>query len=50
MGHGIGLRMVEIPSLYRAEMMDQDDVLEEGMCICIEPSTAVELPAARSWG
>lgn len=50
MGHGIGLRMVEIPSLYRAEMMDHDDVLEEGMAICIEPSTAVELPGGEVVG
>lgn len=50
MGHGIGLRMVEIPSLYRADMMDQDDVLEEGMAICIEPSTAVELPSGEVVG
>ncbi|HST41657.1 MAG TPA: Xaa-Pro peptidase family protein [Conexibacter sp.] len=50
MGHGIGLRMVEIPSLYRAELMDHDDVLEEGMCICIEPSTAVELPGGEVVG
>lgn len=43
-GHGVGLRMIEIPSIYRADMMDHDDVLEAGMTICLEPSTAVELP------
>ncbi len=50
MGHGIGLRMVEIPSLYGSDLMDHDDVLEEGMCICIEPSTAVELPSGEVVG
>ncbi|ADB52262.1 M24 family metallopeptidase [Conexibacter woesei] len=50
MGHGIGLRMVEIPSLYREELMDHDDVLEEGMAICIEPSTSVELPSGEVVG
>ena len=42
MGHGIGLRLVEPPSLFRPDRMDADEVLAEGMVICIEPSTAVE--------
>ncbi len=41
MGHGIGLRMVEPPSIYRPDRMDEDLVLAEGMTICIEPSTSV---------
>ncbi len=49
-GHGIGLRMVEPPSIYRAEMMDHDDVLEEGMAICLEPSTSVALPGGEVVG
>ncbi len=43
MGHGIGLRLVEPPSLFRPERMDADETLAEGMTICIEPSTAVEV-------
>lgn len=42
MGHGIGLRLVEPPSLFRPDRMDSDETLEEGMTICIEPSTYVE--------
>ena len=49
-GHGIGLRMVEVPSVYRAELMDHDDVLEEGMALCLEPSTSVELPSGEVVG
>ena len=41
MGHGIGLRLVEPPSLFRADRMDRDEPLAEGMTLCIEPSTAV---------
>ncbi len=41
MGHGIGLRLVEPPSLFRADRMDVDETLAEGMTICIEPSTHV---------
>jgi Xaa-Pro aminopeptidase len=41
MGHGIGLRLVEPPSVFRPDRMDRDETLEEGMVICIEPSTAV---------
>ena len=43
MGHGIGLRLVEPPSLFRPERMDADEMLAEGMIVCIEPSTAVEV-------
>ena len=42
MGHGIGLRLVEPPSLFRPDRMDVDEPLAEGMTLCIEPSTAVE--------
>jgi Xaa-Pro dipeptidase len=43
MGHGIGLRLVEPPSLFRPDRMDADEMLAEGMTVCIEPSTAVEV-------
>jgi len=43
MGHGIGARLVEYPSIFRPECMEYDDILEEGMIICIEPSTQVKL-------
>lgn len=39
----IGLRLVEPPSLFRPERMDADEMLAEGMTVCIEPSTAVEV-------
>jgi len=42
MGHGIGARLVEYPSIFKPEFVEYDDVLEEGMVICIEPSTHVE--------
>jgi Xaa-Pro dipeptidase len=40
-GHGVGLRACELPTLSRAEAMDDDLVLEAGMVIAIEPETAV---------
>jgi Xaa-Pro aminopeptidase len=42
MGHGIGARLVEPPSIYTPSLMERDDRIEEGMIICIEPSTHVE--------
>jgi Xaa-Pro aminopeptidase len=43
MGHGIGARLIEYPSIFRPELMEYDEALEEGMIICLEPSTYVEL-------
>jgi Xaa-Pro dipeptidase len=43
MGHGIGLRLIERPAIFRADMADADEPLEPGMVICIEPSTHVEV-------
>lgn len=43
MGHGIGARLIEYPSIFTPELMEYDDALEEGMVICIEPSTQVEI-------
>jgi Xaa-Pro aminopeptidase len=43
MGHGVGLRACELPIIYRAEMMVEDVVLQEGMVIALEPETTVEV-------
>jgi Xaa-Pro dipeptidase len=43
MGHGIGLRAMELPSIYRDDLMASDDRLETGMVLCIEPSTTVQV-------
>ncbi len=42
-GHGVGLRACELPTIYRTDRMARDDVLEEGMVISLEPETGVEL-------
>jgi Xaa-Pro aminopeptidase len=42
-GHGVGLRACELPTIYRADRMARDDVLEEGMVISLEPETGVEV-------
>ncbi len=42
-GHGVGLRACELPTLSRTEAMDEDAVLEVGMVVAIEPETAVEV-------
>lgn len=43
LGHGVGLRACELPTIYRADRMARDDILEEGMVISLEPETAVEV-------
>jgi Xaa-Pro dipeptidase len=43
LGHGVGLRACELPTIHRADRMGRDDVLEEGMVISLEPETAVEV-------
>ena len=43
LGHGVGLRACELPTIHRADRMDRDQVLEEGMVIALEPETAVEV-------
>ena len=43
MGHGVGLRACELPIIYRPDMMMVDAQLEEGMVICLEPETSVEV-------
>jgi Xaa-Pro aminopeptidase len=42
LGHGVGLRACELPTIHRADRMARDDLLEEGMVISLEPETAVE--------
>ena len=43
LGHGTGLRACELPIIYRPDMMMVDAQLEEGMVICLEPETSVEV-------
>jgi Xaa-Pro aminopeptidase len=43
LGHGVGLRACELPTIHRADRMDRDQVLEEGMVIALEPETVVEI-------
>lgn len=40
MGHGVGLRACELPTIHRADRMGRDQVLREGMVISLEPETA----------
>jgi Xaa-Pro aminopeptidase len=41
LGHGIGLRVCELPSLTQRDLLDRDSVLVEGQVIAIEPETSV---------
>lgn len=43
MGHGVGLRACELPTIHRADRMDRDDVIAEGMVVSLEPETGVEV-------
>lgn len=40
-GHGIGLRICELPTLFVSDLMDEDAVLLEGEVIALEPETTV---------
>jgi Xaa-Pro dipeptidase len=42
-GHGVGLRACELPTIHRADRMDRDQPLAEGMVIALEPETGVEV-------
>jgi Xaa-Pro aminopeptidase len=42
-GHGVGLRACELPTIYRADRMGRDQILQEGMVISLEPETGVEV-------
>jgi len=43
MGHGVGLRACELPTIHRADRMGRDQVLQEGMVISLEPETGVQV-------
>ena len=47
LGHGIGLRVCELPSLGPRDLLDRDSVLVEGQVIAIEPETSVEHAGRR---
>ncbi|WP_449283367.1 M24 family metallopeptidase [Leucobacter sp.] len=40
-GHGVGLRICELPTLFSAGLMDEDVTLVEGEVIALEPETTV---------
>lgn len=40
-GHGVGLRGCELPTLHRPGLVDRDATLEEGFVIALEPETTV---------
>jgi len=42
-GHGVGLRICELPTLHRPDRMDADVLLEVGHVIALEPETSVEV-------
>lgn len=42
MGHGVGLRACELPTIHRHDRVQNDGILEEGWVISLEPETAVE--------
>lgn len=42
-GHGVGLRACELPTIHRADRMDEDRVLRAGQVIALEPETTVEV-------
>jgi Xaa-Pro aminopeptidase len=42
-GHGVGLRICELPTLYSRHLMDRDTVLQVGNVIALEPETSVEV-------
>jgi Xaa-Pro aminopeptidase len=46
-GHGVGLRICELPLIYSESMMDHDATFEAGQVIALEPETAVEVGDQR---
>lgn len=42
-GHGVGLRICELPTIYHADLMDRDVTFENGHVIAVEPETSVEV-------
>lgn len=43
LGHGIGMRLCELPTIAKESLMDRNDVIREGMCVAIEPETSLEV-------
>jgi Xaa-Pro dipeptidase len=43
MGHGVGLRACELPTIHRADRMGRDQQLQLDSVISLEPETAVEI-------
>ena len=43
LGHGVGLRACELPTIHRADRMARDQVLKAGMVISLEPETSVTI-------
>ena len=41
-GHGIGLRCIEAPHIYKKQWMAKDTKIQPGMVVCLEPETYVE--------
>jgi Xaa-Pro dipeptidase len=46
-GHGVGLRICELPTIHRRDRMDEDAKLVEGEVIALEPETTVWIGADR---
>ncbi len=46
-GHGVGLRICELPTIHRADRMDEDVRLVEGEVIALEPETTVWVGSKR---
>jgi Xaa-Pro dipeptidase len=42
-GHGVGLRLCELPTIHRADRMGRDDVLQEGAVIALEPEAGADV-------
>lgn len=43
MGHGVGLRACELPTIYRNGLIDRDQLIVENSVISLEPETGVEI-------
>jgi Xaa-Pro dipeptidase len=43
MGHGVGLRACELPTIHRSDRVGRDQTISEGMVISLEPETAVRI-------
>jgi len=43
MGHGVGIRACELPTICRADRTERDQIIQEGAVIALEPETGVEI-------